>query len=126
MFNKDLKENNYSKEAETIIGPQIKVKGNFHGNGNIVIEGEVEGDIKTTNFLLIGNKAIIKANIEAKDAKICGEVTGNLKIQGYLELTSSAKIIGDVETGLISVEKGGVINGYCHMLKNSKTEIKAD
>ena len=116
MFNKETKEIN-SKEAETIIGPQIKVKGNFHGQGNIIIEGMVEGDVKTTNFLLIDNKAVITANIEAKDAKISGEVKGNIKVQGYLEIGATAKIIGDIEANEISVERGGTINGNCTMTK---------
>ena len=52
MFNK---ENNSDliKNAETIIGQSIKVKGNFHGQGNMIIEGSVEGSIKTNNFLLV-------------------------------------------------------------------------
>jgi cytoskeletal protein CcmA (bactofilin family) len=101
------------KEVETIIGHSIKIKGNFHGQGNIVIEGEVEGSIKTDNFLLVGDKARIIANIEAKNAKISGEVTGNLKIDGYLEILSSARILGDIETKEISIEKGARFNGKC-------------
>jgi cytoskeletal protein CcmA (bactofilin family) len=116
MFNKETKEIS-NKDAETIIGPQIKVKGNFHGQGNIIIEGMVEGDIKTTNFLLINDKAIITANIEAKDAKINGEVNGNVKVQGYLEIGASAKIIGDIEANELSIERGSLINGNCKMIK---------
>lgn len=117
MFNKDSKEI-ITKQAETIIGPQIKVKGNFHGQGNVTIEGSVEGDIKTTSFLLVGDKAVINANIEAKDAKISGETKGNIKISGYLEITSSAKITGDIEALELSIEKGALLNGNCLMNKN--------
>lgn len=108
------------KEVETIIGHAIKIKGNFHGQGNIVIEGEVEGSIKTNNFLLVGEKAKILASIEAKNAKIGGEVVGNLKIEGYLEILSTAKIIGDIEAKEISIEKGAKFNGKCQMTVDSK------
>ncbi len=114
MFNKENNETSI-KEAETIIGPSIKVKGNFHGQGNIIIEGIVEGSVKTSNSLLIGNKAKITANIEAKEAKIGGEVNGNVKIQGYLEISSGAKILGDIEASALSIEKGAVLNGKCTM-----------
>ena len=33
MFNKTDKDLAVGKEAETIIGPSVKVKGNFHGDG---------------------------------------------------------------------------------------------
>jgi cytoskeletal protein CcmA (bactofilin family) len=123
MFNsKESKEPNI-KEAETIIGPQIKVKGNFHGQGNIIVEGSVEGDIKTTNYLLLGNKSVIVANIEAKDAKISGQVNGNVKIGGYLEISSSAKITGDIEATELSIEKGAILNGNCKMTNSKNQEI---
>jgi cytoskeletal protein CcmA (bactofilin family) len=103
------------KEAETIIGPSIKVKGDFHGDGNIVIEGVLEGGVKTSKDLFVGNKAIIKAEIEAKNAKIGGNITGNLKINNYTEITSQAKIFGNIETQTISIERGAVINGKITM-----------
>ncbi len=108
------------KEAETIIGPSIKVKGNFHGQGNIIIEGSVEGSVKTNGFLLIGEKAKINASIEAKDAKIGGEVVGNIKILGSLDIKASAKILGDIETKEISIEKGAKFDGKCSMTKIEK------
>jgi cytoskeletal protein CcmA (bactofilin family) len=124
MFNnKDFKEIN-TKEVETIIGPQIKVKGNFHGQGNILIEGMVEGDVKTTNFILVGTKAVIAANIQAKDAKIGGEINGNIKVDGYLEIDSTAKVFGNIEANEISVERGAIINGNCVMLKNATAKPK--
>ena len=128
MFNKESGEANI-KDAETIIGQSVKVKGNFHGQGNIIIEGEVEGSVKTKNFLLIGDKAKIIADIQAKDANISGKITGNITVEGYLEIKSSAKIRGDVSASLISIEKGAILNGNCRMGKDqspSGSEHKSD
>lgn len=111
MF-KDNKEINI-KDAETIIGPSIQVKGNFYGEGNIIIEGIVEGSVKTNSYLLIGKKAKITASIEANEAKIGGEINGTVKITGYLEITSTAKVYGDIECSELSVERGALINGKC-------------
>lgn len=120
MFNKDVQENSI-KNAETIIGPSIKVKGNFHGDGNIVVEGIVEGNIKTKKFFLQGAQSLIDANIEAKDSKISGQVNGNLNIENYLEITNSAKIKGDIKANIISIEKGAIINGHIQMGKVEPT-----
>jgi len=108
------------KEAETIIGQSIKVKGNFHGEGNIIIEGIVEGSVKTNQSLLIGNKAKISANISAKSATIGGEVIGDIKIKGYLEILSSAKIFGNIVAEQFSIEKGAIFNGNCETLSQTK------
>ena len=120
MF-KDQKKNTDAKQAETIIGASVKVKGNFHGDGNIVIEGEVEGNVKTKNFLLVGKSANISADVSAKDARIGGKISGNIKVQDYLEIESSARISGDIHAKELSIEKGAILNGQCHMgdsLKN--------
>lgn len=122
MF-KDNKEFN-SKNAETIIGPSIKVKGNFHGEGNIIVEGMVEGSVKTNNFLLVAKNAKILASIKAKDAKIGGEINGNIKVDGYLEILSTAKIFGDIEVSQVSIEKGAILNGRCSMVASANSSKK--
>jgi len=103
------------KEAETVIGSSVKLKGDFHGQGDIIIEGILDGSLKTTNNLFVGDKAKVRADIEAKDAKIGGEIKGNIKVKGHLEITSTAKIFGDIEVGSLSVARGAVINGKCTM-----------
>jgi cytoskeletal protein CcmA (bactofilin family) len=116
MFKQEEKDDKKNfREAETIIGPSVMVKGNFHGEGNVIIEGGIEGSIKTTNSLLVGSNAKINASIEAKEAKIGGEITGPIKINGFLEITETAKINGDIEASQISIAKGAIINGQCRM-----------
>lgn len=114
MFTKETKDMS-TKDAETIIGQSIKVKGNFHGQGNIIVEGQVEGSIKTGGHLYVGKKARITADINAKEAKIGGEINGNISVEGYLELTAQAKVFGDITASELSVERGAQINGNCQM-----------
>jgi cytoskeletal protein CcmA (bactofilin family) len=126
MFSKETKLDKF-KDAETIIGASIKVKGNFQGQGNIVIEGSLEGSLKTNANLFIGEKAKVVANIEAKDAIVNGEMHGNLKTKGYLAIGGSAKIFGDIQYGELSVEKGAIINGQLLGLSdNSRKESRKE
>ncbi len=115
MFNKEINKSNV-KKTETIIGKSIKVKGNFHGQGNIIIDGEVEGDIKTDGDLFAGENSVILANIIAKNANISGKIKGNIKVSGYLEVSAKANIKGDISAKELSVAKGAIINGNCEML----------
>ncbi|HTW96282.1 MAG TPA: polymer-forming cytoskeletal protein [Candidatus Methylomirabilis sp.] len=125
MFKQETKET--IREAETIIGPSVMVKGNFNSSGNIVIEGVLKGGVKTAGHVYIGDKANIVADIEAKSARVGGEVRGNLKIEDYLQVVSSAKIFGDVDCLSLSVESGAIINGKIVMSKDlpaDKKEVK--
>lgn len=123
MFNKDNKPEKF-KDAETIIGASIKVKGNFHGEGNIVVEGQLEGNLRTDANLFIGDHARVIADIEANDAIINGEVKGSLKIHQYLALGPTAKVIGDINYCEISIEKGAIINGQIIYVSNNGKAAK--
>lgn len=121
MFNKQAPAE--LNEFETVIGPSVKVKGDFNGQGNIIVEGLVEGNLKTNGNLEVGKTAKITANIEAKEAKIGGQVAGNIKIKGFLEITATAKIFGDIETAGLSIERGAIFNGKCVMTAGTE-EVK--
>lgn len=123
MFNKEEGKTR-NKEAETIIGPSVKVKGDFNSQGDIVVDGIFEGNIKTTNSLYVGDGARVRANVEAKDGVVGGEVRGNIKLKGYLEVGPTAKIFGDIEAVSLSVARGAIINGKCTMVSETEPPAK--
>jgi len=61
-----------ANETDTIIGPSVKVEGDFVTEGNIIVEGTICGTIKTSQSLKIGPTAKIFANIWADNALIAG------------------------------------------------------
>ncbi len=110
---------NGGREIETVIGPSVKVEGNFRGQGNVIVEGVVHGSLKTDKDLTVGAGAKISASVTAANAKISGEVRGTVKIKGKLELTETAKIFGDIETEVLSITPGAILNGKCTMVKEA-------
>lgn len=116
MF-KDL----YSKEQEieTVIGPSVKVEGDFISKGNVTVEGAVYGTLKTDKDLKIGSGAKISADVFAANAFIAGEIKGNVKVGNKLELTDTSKIFGDVETRTLVMAAGSVLNGKCSMCQET-------
>ncbi len=123
MFKKNEKLTDFN-EAETIIGESVQVKGHFENNGNVIINGSLDGEIKTKGAILVGEKAKITANVEAEEMIVKGNINGNLKIYGYLAIGESAKIFGDIECLQISIEKGAEINGQVSINnKNNKDSL---
>jgi cytoskeletal protein CcmA (bactofilin family) len=100
-----------TKNIETIIGPSVKVTGDFTGEGDLVIEGILVGTLNTKNNLKIGSGALVEASIKANNAYIAGRIKGNITIKGRLELTGSAIIVGDIKASVLSIESGAVIQG---------------
>ncbi|PIU10967.1 hypothetical protein COT27_00285 [Candidatus Kuenenbacteria bacterium CG08_land_8_20_14_0_20_37_23] len=110
--------------VDTIIGPSVSVDGNFKGEGNIIVEGELRGSLKTNGFLKASDSSLIVATISADSAEISGQISGNIKIKNNLDVKETAVIEGDIETKTISIAYGAIINGNVKM--KSERVIKKD
>ena len=115
MFSKNQSTTPSGKTIETIIGPSVKVEGDFKGEGDLVIEGILVGTLQTKNNLKIGQNALIEANIKANNAFISGKVKGNIVVKGKLEITDTAIILGSIKAQVISIESGALIKGNLDM-----------
>lgn len=111
--NKTLMSN--SAVSETIIAQGVRVEGDFHSQGDVVIDGEVAGSVETQSALSIGETAKIHADVKAKSAVVAGEVVGNIFAVDMLELLATSHVKGDIVTGRISVAAGARINGKVSM-----------
>lgn len=105
--------NSSDSQPTTLIGPNIKVEGDFVGEGNITVEGTVEGSLKTTKDLHVGPSAKLYAEIIAQNIIVAGSIKGNVKAYSKIELKNTAKVIGDIETNIISVDEGAALKGRC-------------
>ena len=116
MFKKTLKSGSDTNDTvDTIIGPSVKIEGDFKSQGNIVVGGQVVGKMSTTQNLKIDEGANITADIQAKEAVIAGTVKGNITIEGHLEVLATAQIDGDIATRSIAIQQGAHLNGKCAM-----------
>jgi cytoskeletal protein CcmA (bactofilin family) len=124
-MNKAL-EDTLEGQAETVVGPSVKIQGDLNSEGNIKIEGQVNGKVKTSQSVFINNGAKITADVLAGNAVIGGEIQGNLKISGHLILQGTAKINGDITCSILRVEDGAIFSGKCTMAAAAASNNKED
>lgn len=115
MFGTSKKTVNYENQMETLIGKDTIVKGTINSKGAIRIDGQFEGDISTTGNIMVGDDAIITAQVTALNAIIAGTVYGNVDISDKLELLPSAKMYGDIKVGVLMISAGATFKGACIM-----------
>lgn len=118
MSNREL-----GHEPETIIAASVKVEGDFISQGNVLIEGVVEGSLKTARDLRVGEKASISADVSAANATIAGEIRGNLVVSERLDLEPTARVYGDVRTKVLTVASGATINGRIVMGQEAEERV---
>jgi len=87
---------------------------------NLMINGDFEGTLDAVGRLTIGERATVKAKIKGETVILKGEMIGDIEVTQSLELSSTARLIGDVNTPLLAVEKGAVLQGQLNMIAASE------
>lgn len=105
----------------TVMGETARLEGKFNIAESIQIECEVAGDINVDGKLVIGEKGVVRADVHTADALIMGRYEGNMVATGNVEITSSGKVAGNIETDSLVISKGGFFNG--NVIKMQRTEI---
>ena len=100
---------------ETVIGSGITIKGELVGEEDVKIEGRVEGKVRVSKNLLVGQTGVIEADVEAENINIGGTVTGNIVAQGKVEIFASGKMIGDIKSPRVVVAEGAHFKGNVDM-----------
>lgn len=120
MFKKEKKSFPKTSDLETIIGPSVKVRGRLIGQGNVQIEGVINGGLEAAGDIKIGEKAKVQAEIKGRNIFVAGVIKGGIKAKEKVVLKSTAKVIGDIETKSISIEEGAFFQGKCLMNPEEK------
>jgi cytoskeletal protein CcmA (bactofilin family) len=97
--------------APSIISTDLKIIGDLFSEGEIQIDGIVEGDIRSKT-LLVGEPASVKGDIVAETVRVFGTVTGQIKAIS-VSLTKSAHVTGDIIHHDLAIEKGAFLEGHC-------------
>lgn len=105
----------FAGEIETIIGKDTVMKGSIGGQGNIRIDGQFEGEINTTGNITVGDGAVVRAQVKARNAHIAGRIDGNMEISEKLELLATGQLYGDLTAGVLSIAEGAIFRGACGM-----------
>ena len=97
--------------AQSIISPDLTIKGNLTCAGDIQIDGHVEGDVASRS-VKIGEGADMRGTITAESVRICGTVQGEIKA-ATVALEKTAKVTGNIMHQSLSIEAGAHFEGQC-------------
>lgn len=108
----------------TIIGADFRVKGDISCQGDIQLEGTVEGNVKSLR-LTVGESGAVHGDVNAETVKVQGKILGTIRAK-TVELSGSAHVTGDILHESLTVENGAFINGHCRRLTASEILAEAE
>jgi cytoskeletal protein CcmA (bactofilin family) len=97
------------------LGPRDTLNGRLEIQGDLKIAGNVEGELKASGDVSVGEGAAIQASIEGANVNVRGQVTGNVTAKKRLTLGGSGRLNGDVKVARLTVEDGATLNGNVTM-----------
>lgn len=111
-----MKKERKMASISTFIGTDSYVEGTIEFHGTIRLDGRVRGKISSDDgTLIIGEKAVIQADIRVNSIVVMGKVSGTIDAKERVEVYAPGRVHGDIDAGVISIEPGGVFHGNCSM-----------
>lgn len=101
----------------SIISADLKVTGDLVSDGDIQVDGVIEGDIQSRT-VTVGEAAHVKGSIAADTVRVCGAVTGQVKGTS-VTLAKTAKVVGDIMHQTLAIEPGAFLEGHCRRLEQA-------
>ena len=108
----------------SIISADLKIVGNMNSEGEIQVDGTIDGDIRT-KVLLVRKTAMIKGEIVAEKVYVHGSINGQVKAH-EVNLAKTAHVVGDILYEDLVVDAGAFLEGHCKHVVEKKEQPDAE
>lgn len=100
----------------SVIGADVRIVGDIITQGEMQIDGQVDGDI-TCQRLVVGEGARIGGEVSAETVEVHGELRGKINA-GTVLIARTARVFGDVTHESLEIEAGAEMEG--HLLRKTR------
>ena len=108
--------------APSIIGADISIVGDLSSEGEVQVDGSIDGNIRTKT-LLIGESATVKGEIVGDTVRVYGSVNGQIKARA-VTLAKGARVVGNILHETLSIEDGAFLDGRCKRMSEVKDQVE--
>jgi cytoskeletal protein CcmA (bactofilin family) len=115
----------------TLIGEGTELKGDLLFAGSLHIDGVVKGNVvaeeNTDAVLTLSEHGMVEGEVRAPTMVLNGTVNGDVHSRERIELTSRARITGNIHYNLIEMAIGAEVNGQLvHRTETLKPVLAVD
>jgi cytoskeletal protein CcmA (bactofilin family) len=101
-----------------------KVSGKLTFDASARIDGQVDGEINGKDTIVIGESAVLTAQIRAVSVTVAGKVSGDIVATQKIEIRPSAKVLGNLTSPVLVIHEGALFEGHCAMQVESTRDNK--
>src|SRR5262247_1768235 len=102
-------------EITTLLGRGASFEGKLTFEGTVRIDGRFRGEVFSDDTLVIGEGAMVEAEIDVGEIIIQGNVVGNVTARRSIEIHAPGRVKGDLHTPSLQIDKGVIFEGRSFM-----------
>lgn len=102
-------------EITTLLGRGAQFEGKLTFDGTVRIDGRFKGEVFSEDTLVIGEGAVVEAEIEVGEIIIQGTVVGNIVAKRSIEIHAPGRVKGDLTTPTLQIDRGVIFEGRSFM-----------
>ncbi len=103
-------------EITALLGRGTRFEGKLFFEGRVRIDGQFKGEIQSDDTLIIGDGAEVHAEIDVATVIVRGgAVHGNVRASQAIEIHAPGKLIGNIHSPSVFIERGVEFQGSCRM-----------
>src|SRR4249919_2786778 len=116
MFKNTNKPSSRDGQAvDTLIGPQVTLRGDLEFSGGLYVEGRIIGRVTATEgeraVLVLGENGSIEGEVRAPVVMIDGRLDGDVHATERVELAAKARVTGNVHYRTVEMHAGAQLTG---------------
>jgi cytoskeletal protein CcmA (bactofilin family) len=102
-------------EITTLLGRGATFEGKLTFEGTVRVDGKLKGEVFSDDVLVVGEGALVEAEIDVGEIIIQGTVVGNIHAKRAIEIHAPGRVKGDLHTPSLQIDKGVVFEGRSFM-----------
>lgn len=113
MFGK--KPSKPQNRIDSLIGAGTRIEGSVIFSGGLRIDGEVKGDVASSNdqpsTVVVSEQARIEGEVSVTHMVVNGTIIGHVHASEFLELQPRSRVTGDIHYTNLEIHLGAVVEG---------------
>ena len=101
--------------VSTLVGEDTSVHGDIQFSGGCHVDGYVKGNVRSlsdeNSMLSVAEGGCIEGNVEVATLLLSGTVKGDVNAAERVELSETARVVGNVRYNLLEMAIGAEVNG---------------
>lgn len=104
-----------ANDSRAYLDAGSRISGKLYFDTPARIDGQVEGEITAKDSLVIGESAVVAAQIKAASVVVSGKVSGDIVANQRIEIRPTAKVLGNITAPILAIHEGALFEGHCAM-----------